>query len=83
MKVLKYVLTIGLIVPAFAGASEDHGLLEVCKTECPTAKSEADALKCMQGLADKKKNDKKFRKSDCYSAFKDHEKHEKEDGHNH
>ncbi len=83
MKYLNLVLALGLMAPAFAIASEDHGMLEVCKTECPTAQSEDEAHKCMEGVVKKKKNDKKFRKSDCFAAFKEHEKHEKEDGHKH
>ena len=83
MKALHLILTLTLMAPAFALASEDHGMLDVCKAECPTAQSEDDAHKCMEGVVKKKKNDKKFRKSDCYAAFKEHEKHEKEDGHKH
>lgn len=67
----------------FANASEDHNLLEVCKTECPQAKNEEEAHTCMKEVVKKKKADKKFRKSDCYEAVREHEKHEKEAGHKH
>lgn len=83
MKALNFILALGLTAPVFAVASEDHGMLEVCKAECPKAQSEDEAHKCMEGVAKKKKNDKKFRKSDCFAAYKEHEKHEKEDGHQH
>ncbi len=81
MKYLIFILGLGLMAPAVA--SEDHGMLEVCKLECPSATSEHEMHKCMKGVANKKKNDKKFRKSDCFAALKEHEKHEKEDGHKH
>ncbi len=83
MKYLNLILAVTLTMPDFTLASEDHGMLEVCKSECPTAKSEGEAHKCMEDVAKKKKNDKKFRKSDCFAAFRAHEKHEKEDGHKH
>lgn len=83
MKSVKLILALGLLSPAFAMGSEDHGMLEVCKAECPQAKTEDDAHKCMDEVVKKKKNDKKFRKSDCFAAHKEHEKHEKEEGHNH
>lgn len=83
MKYLNLILALGLMAPVFSLASEDHGMLEFCKAECPTAKTEDDAHKCMEGVVKKKKDDKKFRKSDCFEAFKEHEKHEKESGHKH
>lgn len=83
MKNLSLILVLSLVAPAFALASEDHGMLEVCKAECPKAQSEDEAHKCMEDVAKKKKSDKKFRKSDCFAAYKEHEKHEKEDGHKH
>lgn len=83
MRYLSFVLALGLIASPYAEASEDHGMLEACKAECPKAQSEDDAHKCMEGVVKKKKNDKKFRKSDCFAAFKEHEKHEKEHGHKH
>lgn len=83
MKHLVFTLTLGFMGPTYALASEGHGMLEVCKTECPTAKSEDEVHKCMEGVVKKKKDDRKFRKSDCFAAFKEHEKHEKEDGHKH
>lgn len=67
---------------AFAHEGE-HALNEVCKAECPAAKDEAEAMKCLEGVVAKKKADKKFRKSDCYAAFREHEKHGKEDSHKH
>lgn len=67
-----------------ATAEEGHEPLNVsCKAECPQAKTEHEAHECMKKVAIVKKNDKKFRKSDCFAALKDHEKHEKEDGHKH
>lgn len=82
MKNLNFALVLVLTAPTFAFASEDHGMLDVCKAECPKAQSENEAHLCMEDIV-KKKNDKKFRKSDCFAAFKEHEKHEKEDGHEH
>ena len=67
----------------FANASEDHNLLDVCKSECPGAKTEEEAHTCMKEVVKKKKSDKKFRKSDCFEAVRAHEKHEKEAGHKH
>lgn len=83
MRYRNFILALALTAPAVAFASEDHGLLEVCKSECPSAQSESDAHKCMEGVVKKKKSDRKFRKTDCYAAFKEHEEHEKEDGHKH
>lgn len=83
MKNLSLALALSLVSPNFVFASEDHGMLEVCKSECPSSKTEDEAHKCMEGVVKKKKNDKKFRKSDCYAAFREHEKHEKEDNHQH
>lgn len=71
---------------AFGGAAYAHEgppLNELCKAECPQAKDEAEATKCMDGLAVKKKDDRKFRKTDCFAAYKDHKAHSKEDSHGH
>lgn len=70
-------------LPVASLAEEDHKLREVCKAECPSSKTEDDAHKCMDDVAKKKKADKKFRKSDCFAAYREHEKHEKEEGHKH
>jgi len=86
MKVCKVVLAalaLALTAPTFASASEDHNLVESCKMECPDAKTEHEAHKCMKEVVKKKKLDKKFRKSDCVEALREHEKHEKESGHKH
>lgn len=77
------VTAIASVSLSVAHAEEDHGMMEACKVECPQAKSEHESHQCMEGIVQKKKSDKKFRKSDCYAAFKEHEKHEKEDGHKH
>lgn len=78
---------IPLILAVFMGPvlvnAEEVNLQETCKAECPAAKNEHEAHECMKGVAQAKKNDKKFRKSDCYAALRDHEKHEKEEGHKH
>lgn len=76
-------ILMGVISPAIGLASDDHNLKEVCKAECPAAKDEHEAHKCMKEVAKKKKDDKKFRKSDCFAALREHEKHEKEEGHKH
>ena len=83
MKVLFLAISLSLGTKAIAQASEDHGMLEVCKAECPQAKSEEEAHTCMKKVVEKKKGDRKFRKTDCFAAFRDHEKHEKEAGHSH
>lgn len=83
MKHLSLILAFGLLAPILSHASEDHGMLAVCKAECPSATTEHEAHKCMKGVVKAKKGDKKFRKSDCFAALKEHEKHEKEDGHKH
>ncbi|MBX2994899.1 MAG: hypothetical protein KF681_08755 [Bdellovibrionaceae bacterium] len=78
--------TLLVMAPVFGFAAEgahEHNLQEACKAECPAAKTEDEAHKCMEGVVKKKKEDRKFRKSDCFSAFKEHEKHEKAEGHNH
>ena len=80
---LSFVLSTAMLLPLAGNASEDHGMTDLCKAECPLAKTEHETHKCMDELAKKKKNDKKFRKTDCYSAYREHEKHEKEEGHNH
>ncbi len=64
-------------------ASDDHNLLEVCKSECPQAQTEEESHACMKEVVKKKKSDKKFRKSDCHEAVREHEKHEKKAGHKH
>lgn len=69
---------------SLAYASEDHPSLQTaCQAECPAAKTEDEAHKCMKAVVKKKKADKKFRKSDCFEALREHEKHEKESGHKH
>lgn len=83
MTMLTCIFTIGLTCSVGAMAAEDHSLLTVCKGECPSAKTESDAAKCVADMVKAKKSDKQFRKSDCYSAFKDHEKHANEGGHSH
>lgn len=80
---MKVVILLSALLSLNAIASEDHNLRESCKAECPAAKTEHDAHKCMEDVVKKKKADKKFRKSDCYEAFREHEKHEKESGHKH
>lgn len=77
------VLSLTLSIVAMARAEEDHKMREVCKAECPAAKDEQEAHKCVEEVAKKKKADKKFRKSDCFAAYREHEKHEKEEGHKH
>jgi hypothetical protein len=83
MKFVPMVLT--LLFAGQIASGDDHALREVCKAECPTAKTEDEAHRCMDEVVKKKKGDKKFRKSDCFAAHRDHEKHEKAegDGHSH
>lgn len=85
MRIIKIatVFSIALSLAPVVRAEEDHKLREVCKSECPSAKDEHEAHKCMDDVAKKKKADKKFRKSDCFAAYREHEKHEKEEGHKH
>lgn len=66
-----------------AHAGDGHTMMESCKAECPEAKTEDEAHKCMKGVAKKKKGDKAFGKSECLHAMKEHEKHEKAHGHKH
>lgn len=83
---MKKILIAIMFTAISAQAAESHSeaaLQEACKAECPSAKSEDEAHTCMKGIVKNKKNDKKFRKSDCYSAFKEHEKHEKDHDHKH
>lgn len=68
---------------SLAQASEDHTLVESCKAECPTAKTEHEAHKCMDAVAKKKAADKSFKKSECFHAYQEHEKAEKKHGHKH
>lgn len=64
-------------------AEEGHSdLAQVCKAECPSAKSEDEAKKCVEDLLKSKKQDRKFRKSDCHAAYKEHSQHEGKE-HNH
>ncbi len=83
MKHLVIVFTLSLGSPLVALASEDHGMMQLCKAECPSAKTEDEAHKCMDEVVKKKKADKSFRKSDCHAAYREHEKHEKQEGHKH
>lgn len=62
-------------------AEKGHTMLEQCKAECPEAKSEDDAHKCMKTVVKKKKGDAAFKKSECFHAMKEHEHNEK--GHKH
>ena len=66
-----------------AHAGDDHTMISACKAECPDAKTEHDAHKCMKVVVKKKKGDKGFKKSECFHAFEEHEKSEKESGHKH
>lgn len=83
MKKINLTLAVLGIMSVTAVASDEHNLRESCKLECPSAKTEDEAHKCMAAVVKKKKADKKFRKSDCYEAFKEHEKHDSEKGHKH
>lgn len=79
-----FVLTFfSILTMSFANAGEAPKMMEACKAECPDAKSEDEADKCMMGVAKKKKGDKAFAKSECFLAMKEHEKHEKAHGHKH
>lgn len=81
MKALGIAIAVGVLASFNASASDDHGLLEVCKAECPSAKTEEETHKCMEEVVKKKKADKKFRKSDCFAAFREAEKHDKDHKH--
>jgi hypothetical protein len=81
--VILSAIALSLASAGTAFASEDHNLMAACKAECPTAKTEHEAHACMKEVVKKKKGDKKFRKSDCFEALREHEKHEKESGHSH
>ncbi len=81
MKALSTAIALGILASFSASASDDHGLLEACKTECPSAKTEDEAHKCMEAVVKNKKSDKKFRKSDCFEAFREAEKHDKDHKH--
>lgn len=81
MKALSIAIAVGVLASFNVSASDDHGLLEACKAECPSAKTEDEAHKCMEGVVKNKKADKKFRKSDCFAAFREAEKHEKDHKH--
>lgn len=72
--------TVGVIAPNTASA-EEKSLKDACKTECPKAKSDHEAHACMKNVVKKKKNDKTFLATDCYAALKEHEEHEKKEGH--
>ncbi len=61
----------------------EGGLKEACKAECPSAKNEHEAHKCMKAVVKAKKSDKEFKKSECFKALVAHEEHEKKDGHKH
>lgn len=82
MKYLALVAVMGLAAPFGAFAHGDKGLHETCKTECPKAQNETDAMKCMADVSKKKKKDKEFQKSECLAAYKEHQ-HGSDDGHNH
>jgi hypothetical protein len=58
-------------------------MLDQCRTECPDAKSEDEAHKCMKDVSKKKKGDPAFKKSECFHAMKEHEHNEKGHGHKH
>lgn len=83
MKTLLITIMLAAISAQAADSHSETALQDACKADCPSAKSEDEAHACMKGIVKNKKNDKKFRKSDCYSAFKEHEKHEKDHGHKH
>lgn len=83
IRFLKVALTVLALTPFYAFSSEDHNLREACKSECPSAKTEDEAHKCMSDVMKKKKDDRKFKKSDCAAAYREHEKHEKEENHSH
>ncbi len=82
MKYAKSVLLILLTISSYTyAADKGHSMLEQCKAECPDAKSEDDAHKCMKNVVKKKKGDASFKKSECFHATKEHEHNEK--GHKH
>lgn len=81
MKKLSMAIVVGILSSIGVSASDDHGLLSACKAECPSAKTEDEAHKCLEGVVKNKKSDKKFRKSDCFEAFREAEKHDKDHKH--
>jgi hypothetical protein len=83
MEIATIVMVLGFMMPLPASAAEGPSIHDLCKAECPKAQNEEEAHKCMEQVIQKKKSDRKFRKTDCYAAVKEHEKHEKEEGHKH
>lgn len=81
---LAIILSSLIIMGSFAHAEEGHvDLATACKKECPAAQTEEEADKCMDKLSKEKKADKKFRKTDCFAAYKEHKEHESKAGHSH
>lgn len=78
---LAILLGMNVAVSAVAEGDHSHNIQEACKAECPKAQSEDEVSKCMEGVVKKKSSDKKFKKTECFAAFQEHE-HGK-DGHKH
>ena len=78
-------LTIGtsMAPAAFAADQHAHSMLEACKAQCPTAKTEDETHKCLEALPKKKKSEKAFKDSECFHAYQEHEKAEKSGKHGH
>lgn len=82
MKYTKITLLLLISISPYSfAADKGHSMLEQCKAECPEAKSEHEAHKCMKDVVKKKKGDASFKKSECFHAMKEHEHNEK--GHKH
>lgn len=83
MKKILITIMLAAISVQAADSHSETALQDACKAECPTAKTEDEAHACLKEVVKKKKSDKKFRKSDCFAALKEHEKHEKDHDHKH
>ena len=77
------ILAMGMSVPSWSAEGHGHSLTESCKSVCPSAKTEHETHKCLDAVPKAKKAEKTFTASECYHAYTEHEKAEKEKGHGH
>lgn len=76
---LKSMFVISGMVLSLTGAQaeekKEFNLVEVCKKDCPTAKTDEDAHKCVEKLA---RLNKSFKKTKCWEVNEKFEAAQKE-----
>lgn len=82
MKIFKLIFAFAMIIPPVALADPAHETCEICKVECPEAKTDDEIHKCQEKISKKKKNAER-REDRLLRRNHNHEKDKAEDSHKH